>query len=98
MVRYYNATGAGTTAWDGQYTLTKRTMGGGPVYESDSEQCPNGLACSLYSNGGVWRLASLGRELFYVAGSKTGTTSPALLGWGCANGTAPAPTLVAGPK
>jgi hypothetical protein len=94
---YYNVTGAGSAAWNGQYKLSSSSYEGSVLYQSTSSSCPNSMKCSLYALGGVWRLASLGRELWYVASSKTGATPP-LSGWALKNGTAPAPTLVAGPN
>ena len=95
--RYYNVSGAGDAVWNAQYTITDQVYGGEPMYESATPGCPNGLQCSLYSSsGGVWRLASFGKELFYQAAAGSAATPP-LSGWAVDNGTAPAPTLVAGP-
>jgi hypothetical protein len=55
-----------------------------------------GAACSLYQSSGWWRLALEGKELFYIAGSETGSAPP-LTHWMLKNGSAPAPTLVEGP-
>ena len=58
-----------------------------------------GSVCSLYAEGGVWRLAVYGnaQTLQYVAGSDSGGAPP-LTGWTVAvAGKAPAPTLKAGP-
>ena len=85
---YYNVTGAGSPFVNGQLFNNNITYNGLPQF------CGSGPAC-LYSEGGVWRLAIQGKELFYVANEAT--IEPPLTGWHCANGTAPAPTLVAGP-
>ena len=97
---YFNVSGAGDAAWNGQY---KRAgdYETGALYESTADACtagrgPNQKACSLYAQEGVWQLASLGVELFYSAGRATGGEPP-VTEWHCDNGSAPAPTLVAGP-
>ncbi len=87
-VQYYNVTGAGSAEFNGQFHNAGSTYNGLPQY------CGASAAC-LYSEGGVWRLAFQGRELFYVANAAS--TTPPLTGWHCANGTAPAPSLISGP-
>lgn len=59
---------------------------------------------ALYAESGQWRLAILGKELFYAASVATGDKGPPLTGWEAtkgpsgqgAGGAAPAPHLVAG--
>lgn len=94
--KYYNVTGAGDAVWNGQYAMSSKSWKGEPEYISAATNCPNKRPCSLYSNDGVWRLASFKKELFYTAGKPSGATPP-LSGWVVANGTAPAPALTAGP-
>ena len=97
---YFNVSGAGSAEWNGQYSLTAQTYDGQRIYERVDKDCPNGGTCSLYSYGGVWRLASVGHELFYTAdgpSAERGGAQPPLTGWMVDNGTAPAPSLTAGP-
>eukprot|EP00039_Didymoeca_costata_P000628 m.46563 g.46563 ORF g.46563 m.46563 type:complete len:674 (+) comp10386_c0_seq2:163-2184(+) len=92
--KWYNVTGAGTAAWNGQYV--PRSDG---IFYNTNPNCaksPN-EPCALYSEGRTWRLAYHGVELEYVAGEESGSAPP-LTGWQLANGSAPAPTLIAGPK
>jgi len=70
-------------------------MGGSLTYVNSNKDCPNNQPCSLYSYDGVWRLATYGKELFYVA--ESASELPPLNGWVIADGSAPAPTLKAGP-
>lgn len=86
---YYNVTGAGSTTWNGQY---KRSGDSQLAY--DSTTCET---CSLYQNSGAWRLAIRGKELMYVASSSTTLPPTSSNDWTVDNGTAPAPSLVAGP-
>lgn len=93
----YTVAGAGATEWNGAYQL-KTASGplGGPVYERDAAACPHGKPCGLYSEGGVWRLATEGVELYYVATKPTGCAPPLDAGgWSVANGTAPPPQQLA---
>ena len=83
---YYNVSGAGKASLNGQYKATGNQVNDRPEY------CGGTPAC-LYSNDGVWRIAILGQELFYVANAVSAL--PPLTGWHCANGTAPAPILTA---
>lgn len=85
---YYNVSGAGSANFDGHYSASG-------TYDGRTQYCSTPPAC-LYSEGGVWRIAIQGRELFYVADGAS--EEPPLSGWVCANGSAPAPTLVAGPS
>ena len=97
---YFNVSGAGSAGWNGQYLLTEQTYGGQRMYARVDKSCPNGGTCSLYSSGGVWRLASFGQELFYTAdgpSAERGGAQPPLTGWTIDNGTTPAPSLTAGP-
>ena len=87
MPHYYNVSGAGSALWNGQYV---RSDGKGLVFESTT--CPR---CSLYAYDDAWRLAIVGKELFYT--NETPDALPPASGWQPANGTAPAPTLTAGP-
>ena len=92
--QYYNVSGAGLAAWDGQYKRDTR-----PHVElrylSTAAECP---ACALYSSGGVWRLAIEGKELFYEATTPSALPPSAATQWRvAAGGKAPSPQLVAGP-
>ena len=53
------------------------------------------ITCALYAYARTWRIGKFGREIFYVASSTSAT--PPLSGWLVANGSVPAPQLVAGP-
>jgi hypothetical protein len=94
--QFYNVSGAGSPSWNGQYVRagsvddSTHDGAGGLLFTSTS--CSS---CSLYAEGGDWRLAVAGKELFYVNGSPAAL--PPTGGWVVANGTAPAPTLLAGP-
>eukprot|EP01052_Picozoa_sp_SAG31_P050289 SAG31_NODE_11409_length_1034_cov_1.281283_1_plen_151_part_00 len=87
---YYNVSGAGSIDWNGQY-IRVRGSESSLMYKSTSKTCSN---CSLYSNGGTWRLAIRGKELFYVAPQPSAL--PPLAGWGVDVGKRPAPHLAAG--
>lgn len=89
--KWYNVSGAGSQEWNGRYSLTGQHADGRAVYSN-----PSGNR-SLYSYASTWRLGIEGHEIYYVAGSPTPGFSPPLSGWTVANGTAPAPVLIAGP-
>ena len=95
---YYNVSGAGSAAWNAQFVRSaSMKYGGQAMYEhSDPSQCPHHEACSLYTDGTTWRLASFGKEVFYTA-QAPGTSTPPLTGWDVVDGSSPAPTLAAGP-
>eukprot|EP00051_Salpingoeca_urceolata_P031355 m.11319 g.11319 ORF g.11319 m.11319 type:complete len:647 (-) comp3972_c0_seq1:78-2018(-) len=95
LPKYFDVHNAGSPAWNGRYMLAKKTYSGNYMYEFHSAGCPEGL-CSLYAENGTWRLAQLGKELFYLASHATGSLPPPT-GWTAANGTKPAPSLAAGP-
>lgn len=95
--RYYNVSGAGAARWNGKYIRTASGMDidQSPLYKSTSKSCAD---CSLYSNGGTWRLAVEGKELFYVASQESTLPPLPASDWTVAEGgVAPSPTLVAGP-
>ena len=95
---YFNVSGAGDAAWNGHYVRSSDQYGGKFIYTcEDCTQCPNSEACELYYTESAWRFASMGKELFYT--SKLGSAEPPLKAsdWQTANGTAPPPSLVAGP-
>jgi hypothetical protein len=88
---YYNVSGAGSAEWNGQY-LYATLSGGSPKYQSTA--CSS---CALYQLGGVWRLAVEGKELVYVATLQSPQPPLSPSDWSAANGSRPAPTLLAGP-
>merc|ERR1711871_1722136 len=90
--QYYDVIGAGNTVWNGRYTLQTASDSTPTVYTSSNKDCPNNEPCSLYSYGGVWRLASAGKEVFYHALGDSGAVPPTI-GWVSADGSGPAPTL-----
>jgi hypothetical protein len=97
---YYTVSGGGSASWNGKYVKDGPDIAGisggsgeGTQLSYTSTTCKD---CQLYpSPSGVWRIAIQGKELFYVAA--LAASLPPLTGWTVANGTAPAPTLVAGP-
>jgi len=91
---YYDVLGAGNDVWNGRYTLQKTSDSADVVYTSTNKDCPNHVPCSLYAFQGVWRLASRGKGVFYRAAGESGNVPPSI-GWVSADGTGPAPTLVA---
>jgi len=93
--KYYDVAGAGDAAWNGRYTL-QHTNDGELKYDNSNDACPNNLPCSLYTYKGEWRLASYGKEVFYV-GDVSMDGLPPLKGWTVADGSEPAPTFTAGP-
>jgi hypothetical protein len=92
--KYFNVTGAGDHAWNGQY-MHNGTDGSAPRYQKESGADSSTFALYRF---GAWRLAIEGKEVFYVAsGVGSGGALPPLTGWAISTGTGPAPTLVAGP-
>ena len=94
----YYVRGAGDATWNGKYDLAHEEdaedVGGYPSYvlatNSSRRLYPNGL--------GVWRIAVKGVALAYVTSEAQASALPPLEGWSIATlGTAPPPTLVAGP-
>ena len=88
--KYFNVSGAGSTAFNGQFRDT------GNIFDGQSVFCGVSPAC-LYSEEGVWRLAVMGKELFYVANNPSAEPPLSPGDWHCANGTAPLPLLIPGP-
>ena len=108
---YYNVTGAGTAAYNGQY----RRQGATPTAETSLRYTSTNAACegcAIYTLQGVWRIAVNGKELGYVAPGVQPALPP-VVGWtACPNGSeqseagatsapcngvSPAPALIAGP-
>lgn len=84
---YYNVTGAGSSDWNGIY----RSQGNhSRVYNLDSNP-----KHQLYSYGGSWRLAIMGKSIFYETLEMS--PLPPLSGWIADNGKLPVPSLTAGP-
>ena len=81
----YRVSGAGSDDWNGRYVFN------GESGRHESTSCPH---CSLYSYGGVWRLAIVGRTLYYVATIRSHEPPLMPSEWTAANGSLPAPTLV----
>jgi hypothetical protein len=95
--KYYDVAGAGDAAWNGRYMLQESKADEALVYVSSNADCPNQKPCSLYTFGGVWRLASQGLEVFYVGDASVPGGLPPPTGWSAADGSEPAPTLTAAP-
>jgi hypothetical protein len=56
---YYTVSGAGNATWNGRYVRTEEVS----EMSSDLTYATKGCGdCSLYSNGGVWRLAIRGEQ------------------------------------
>ena len=91
---YYNVSGAGSDTWDGQYKLAG-SHEGYPLYTSVDTAAHQIYLEVEYA---AWRLAIMGKQVFYTAGTSADKTPPTT-GWAVAQGggAAPPPTLVAGP-
>jgi len=86
--QYFVVAGAGSSDWNGKYNKQG---------SSDNYALTTNPAHALYSNGGVWRLAIDGKELYYVAVSRSALPPLSAKAWTVANGSSPAPSLTAGP-
>ena len=93
---YFDVSGAGSAVWNGRYALGS-DADGDPTYTLAAPGCPNGRPCSLYAYDGAWRLASLGKAIFYDTTTSAGNQPP-LTGWLPVDGDSPGPTLAAGPS
>jgi hypothetical protein len=93
VTAWYMVTGAGSPEWDGYYVATDEVDNARVVYRSNASTRTR----ALYSYASVWRLGVEGDAIFYVAGTPTTGPAPPLTGWTVANGTGPAPTLLAAP-
>jgi hypothetical protein len=94
--KYYNVTGAGSESWNGQYVL-KGDYDSSPLYQSVAA---SDQQLYLEADKGAWRLAVMGKQVYYLGGSASDRLPPTT-GWtvppGGGGGEAPAPTLTAGP-
>lgn len=79
---FYNVSGAGSAAWNGHY-----------VYSGGTYKSTTCSVCSLYTYGGVWRLATYGQSIYYEAALRSQDPPLASSSWKAVSGVLPAPSL-----
>ena len=84
---FYNVSGAGSAEWNGLYAYVSAGR-----YKSTT--CP---FCSLYTFGGVWRLAKYGQAIYYEATIRSPDPPFASKQWRAADGLQPTPSLTLPP-